>query len=83
MGTGPGLVQSAYLLPENREKKAWEVSPPVPLDHWISIFFGGSNRSRRVSEGQRSIALKGQREKAILLSVSRDRRDLLELPWRN
>jgi GTPase len=75
----PGFVQSAYLLPENREKKAWEINPPVPLDHWnIDFLRWIQSLEEEFQRGQRSVALKSQKEKAILLSVSRERRELLE-----
>ncbi len=75
----PGFVQSAYLLPENREKKAWEINPPVPLDHWnIDFLRWVQSLEEEFQRGQRSFALKGPKEKAILLSVSRDRREPLE-----
>lgn len=73
------FVQSAYLLPENREKKAMEITPRVPLDHWDVDFLGWiQSLEEEFQRGQRSYALKGLKEKAILLSVSRDRRELLE-----
>ena len=75
----PGLVQSAYLLPENREKKAWEINPPVSLSHWEFDFLRWiQSLEEEFQKGQRSFALKGQKEKAILISVSRERRDQLE-----
>jgi len=74
-----GLVQSAYLLPENREKKAWEITPPVSLSHWdIDFLRWIQSLEEEFQKGQRSFALKGPKEKAILLSVSRGRRDQLE-----
>ena len=74
-----GLVQSAYLLPENREKKAWEINPPVSLSHWdIDFLRWIQSLEEEFQKGQRSFALKGPKEKAILLSVSRGRRDQLE-----
>jgi GTP-binding protein HflX len=79
-GTGfPGFIQSAYLLPENREKKAWEISSPVPLDHWDLDFLRWiQSLEEEFQRGQRSIALRGPGEKAILLSVSREKRESLE-----
>ena len=48
----PGFVHSAHLLPENREKKAWEVSPPVSLRPLGSRFFEMDPVPRRgISEG--------------------------------
>ena len=75
----PGFVQSAYLLPDNREKKAWEVNPPVPLGQWeIDFLRWIQSLEEEFQRGQRSIALKGPGEKAILLSVSREKRERLE-----
>ena len=75
----PGLVQSAYLLPENREKKAWEINPPVSLSQWEFDFLRWiQSLEEQFQKGQKSFALKGPKERAILLSVSRERRDQLE-----
>jgi len=75
----PGLVQSAYLLPDNREKKAMEVNPPVLLGQWDLDFLRWiQSLEDEFQRGQRSIALKGPNEKAILLSVSREKRERLE-----
>jgi GTP-binding protein HflX len=75
----PGLIYLAHLLPDNREKKVWEVDPPISfglLDidflRWIQSLEDEFQR------GQRSIPLKGSKEKAILLSVSKDNREVLE-----
>lgn len=75
----PGLVQSAYLLPENREKRAWEINPPVSLNQFDFDFLRWiQSLEDEFQKGQRSFSAKGPREKAILLSVSRERRDRLE-----
>ncbi|HSB05770.1 MAG TPA: GTPase HflX [Thermodesulfobacteriota bacterium] len=75
----PGFIQSAYLLPDNREKKAWEVTPPVPFGQWEIDFLPWiQSLEEEFQRGQRSIALKGPGEKAILLSVSREKRERLE-----
>ncbi len=75
----PGFIQSAYLLPENREKKAWEISSPVPLGHWDLDFLRWiQSLEEEFQRGQRSIALRGPGEKAILLSVSREKREPIE-----
>ena len=75
----PGFVQSAYLLPDNREKKAMEVNPPVSLGQWDLDFQRWiQSLEDEFQRGQRSIALKGPNEKAILLSVSRENRERLE-----
>jgi GTP-binding protein HflX len=75
----PGFVQSAYLLPENRGKKGWEVGPPLSLDQWdIDFSRWIQSLEEEFQRRHRSVELKGSREKAILLSVSRERRDSLE-----
>jgi GTP-binding protein HflX len=70
---------SAHLLPDNPDKKVWEVHPPsfvgdLDLDFlkWIQSLEDEFQR------GQRSVPLKGSREKAILISVSKESREKLE-----
>ena len=111
----PGLIYSAYLLPDNREKKIWEINPPVPLEQFDIDTFDGAkprflNRGKKrrsvstlsiprasdrgaewvdflgwirsleeeFQRGQRSIDLKGSKEKAILISVGQESREVLE-----
>lgn len=75
----PRFIQSAHLLPENREKKAWEVQPPVPLNDWdIDFLRWIQSLEEEFQRGQRSVALKGPEEKAILFSVSQEKRERLE-----
>jgi GTP-binding protein HflX len=75
----PGLIYSAHLLPDNREKKVWEVNPPIPLAQWdIDFLRWVQSLEEEFQRGQRSIPLKGSREKAILLSVARKNREVLE-----
>ncbi len=75
----PGLIYSAHLLPDNREKKAWEVDPPIPLGEWDVDFLRWiQSLEDEFQRGQRSIALKASQEKAILLSVGRENREALE-----
>jgi GTP-binding protein HflX len=75
----PDLIYSAHLLPDNREKKAWEVDPPVPMGQWdIDFLRWIQSLEDEFQRGQRSIALKASQEKAILLSVGRESRDALE-----
>ncbi len=76
---GPGSVYSAHLLPGNPERKVWEIDPPSSVGHidvdflrWIQSLEDEFQR------GQRSIALKGAREKAILISVSKESRESSE-----
>jgi GTPase len=73
------FIQFAHLLPENREKRGWEVSPPISLSHWDLDFLRWiQSLEEEFQRGGRSVALKGSKEKAILLSVSQERRDRLE-----
>ncbi|MBP1695574.1 MAG: GTP-binding protein HflX, partial [Deltaproteobacteria bacterium] len=68
-----GWFHSAHLLPDNPAKKVWEVNPPSSIDDvdvdflkWIQSLEDEFQR------GQRSIPLKGAKEKAILISVSKE-----------
>lgn len=70
---------SAHLLPENPDKKVLEVQPPssaedldVDFLKWIQSLEDEFQR------GQKSVPLKGAKEKAILISVSKESRDKLE-----
>jgi len=75
----PGLIYSAHLLPDNREKKAWEVDPPIPLGEWdIDFLRWIQSLEDEFQRGQRSIALKASQDKAILVSVGRENREALE-----
>jgi GTP-binding protein HflX len=75
----PGLIYSAHLLPDNREKKGWEVDPPVPLGQWdIDFLQWIQSLEDEFQRGQRSITLKISQEKAILVSVGRENREALE-----
>ncbi|MGQ9645514.1 MAG: GTPase HflX [Thermodesulfobacteriota bacterium] len=75
----PGLIYSAHLLPDNRERKIWEVNPPMPLGQWdIDFLRWIQSLEEEFQRGQRSIPLKGSQEKAILLSVGRENRYVLE-----
>ena len=75
-----GLVQSAHLLPQNRERKVWEVESLTSLQELIELDFVRWIQSleEEFQRGQRSIAVKGPGERAILLSVSQAGRDTLE-----
>jgi GTP-binding protein HflX len=75
----PGLVYSAHLLPENPEGKIWEIEPPSSLGHLdIDFLKWIQSLEDEFQRGQRPILLKGSKEKAILISVSRERRRDLE-----
>ena len=76
----PERVHSAHLLPDNREERVWEVNPSTDLNHMLDFDFLGWIQSLEdeFQRGQRAIPLKGGQEKAILLSVSQERREVLE-----
>jgi GTP-binding protein HflX len=75
----PGLIYSAHLLPDNPEKKVWEIGPPLSLGQLDMDFLKWvQSLEDEFQRGQRSIALKGPKEKAILLSVSKGSRESLE-----
>ena len=75
----PGRTYSAHLLPDNPAQKVWEVQPPSSMGgldfdflKWIQSLEDEFQR------GQRSVPLKGAKEKGILISVSRESREKLE-----
>jgi len=75
----PGLIYLAHLLPDNREKKIWEIEPPISFGRLDTDFLRWiQSLEDEFQRGQRSVPLKGPKEKAILLSVSKENRDLLE-----
>ena len=76
---GPGSVYSAHLLPGNPDRKVWEVDPPSSVSHLDLDFLKWiQSVEDEFQRGQRSIFLKGAREKAILISVSKESREALE-----
>jgi GTP-binding protein HflX len=76
---GPGSVYSAHLLPSNPGRKVWEIDPPSSIGHFNVDFLKWiQSLEDEFQKGQRSIPLKGAREKAILISVSKERRESLE-----
>ncbi len=79
-GTGdPGLIYSAHLLPDNPEKKVWEIDSPSPLGNLdIDFFKWIQSLEDEFQRGQRSVFLRGPQEKAILISVSKESREKLE-----
>jgi GTP-binding protein HflX len=76
----PGLVHVAHLLPDNREKKVWEMLPPASMGQVADIDFlkWVQSLEEEFQRGQRSVTLKGAKEKAILLSVGKESREALE-----
>jgi len=76
---GLGSVYSAHLLPDNPGRKVWEVDPPSSVGHFNVDFLKWiESLEDEFQKGQRSIPLKGVREKAILISVSKEGRESLE-----
>jgi GTP-binding protein HflX len=76
---GSGFIHSAHLLPDNPDKKVWEIDPPssisqfdLDFSRWIQSLEDEFQRR------QRSMPLKGIKEKAILISVSKENRSRLE-----
>jgi len=75
----PGLVHSAHLLPDNPEKKVWAIDPPSSIGQLdIDFLKWIQSLEDEFQKGQRSISLRGSKEKAILLSVSKEDRESLE-----
>ncbi len=73
------MVHYAYLLPDNPEKKIWEVNRPSPIGQLnIDFLKWIQSLEDQFQKGQRTLQTKSFREKAILISVSRERRDVLE-----
>jgi len=74
-----GSIYSAHLLPDNPDKKVWEIDPPSSFSHFDVDFLKWiQSLEDEFQRGQRSIPLKGVKEKAILISVSKGNRENLE-----
>ena len=74
-----GLIHSAHLLPDNPDKKVWEIDPPSSVSQFDVDFLKWiQSLEDEFQRGQRSIPLKGVKEKAILISVSKESRESLE-----
>jgi GTP-binding protein HflX len=75
----PDLIYSAHLLPDNPEKRVWEIEPPLSLGQLEMDFLKWvQSLEDEFQRGQRSIPLKGPNEKAILISVGNEGRENLE-----
>lgn len=73
------MIHYAYLLPENPEKKIWEINPPFPLRQLdIDFLKWVQSLEDQFQKGQRTLSTRKFREKAILISVSRESREVLE-----
>ena len=74
-----GLIHSAHLLPDNPNKKVWKIDPPSPVSHFdIDFQKWVQSLEDEFQRGQRSIPLKGVKDKAILISVGKESRERLE-----
>jgi len=74
-----GVAYSAHLLPDNPDKKVWEIKPPIPWRQLEGDFLKWiQSLEDEFQRGQRVFSTKGRQEKTILLSVSRDSRETLE-----
>ncbi len=72
-------LHSAHLLPDNPDKKVWEISPPSSMgDLDVDFLKWVQALEDEFQRGQRSVPLKGAKEKAILISVSKENRETLE-----
>jgi GTP-binding protein HflX len=75
----PGLVYSAHLLPDNPEGKVWEIAPAASVRQLdIDFLKWIQSLEDEFQKGQRSLLRREFQEKAILISVSRERRKDLE-----
>ena len=79
-GKGPsGLIHSAHLLPDNPDRKVWEIYPPSSVGHFdVDFLKWVKSLEDEFQRGQRAIPLKWAKEKAILISVSKENRERLQ-----
>ena len=76
---GLGSIYSAHLLPDNPDKKVWEIDPPSSVSQFdVNFLKWIQSLEEEFQRGQKSIPLKGAKEKAILISVSKENRESLE-----
>ncbi|MCX8116318.1 MAG: GTPase HflX [Desulfobacterota bacterium] len=76
---GEERVHLAHLLPDNPEKKAFEVPPPSPLRQLDLDFLKWiQSLEDQFQKGQRAFSTRETKDKAILVSVSRARREAIE-----
>ncbi len=74
-----GRIHSAHLLPDNPDKKVLEVSPPSSVgDLDVDFLKWIQSLEDEFQRGQRSMPLRGAKEKAILISVGKENREKLE-----
>ncbi|MBI3802453.1 MAG: GTPase HflX [Nitrospirae bacterium] len=67
----PGTVYLAHLLPQNPDGKIYEIHPPVSI-HQLSLPLKSflAALEAEFDSGERTLAVDGRKEKAILVSVS-------------
>ncbi len=76
---GEESVQIAHLLPDNPERKTLEVAPPSLLRQLdIDFLKWVQSLEDQFQKGQRAVSTRGLKEKAILISVSREKREVIE-----
>jgi len=75
----PERVYFAYLLPDNPEKKAWKIESSSSFRQLeIDFLKFIQSLEDEFQKGQQAITTQGSKERAILLSVSRENRETLE-----
>lgn len=73
------LLHSAYLLPDNPEGRVWEINGPSPLRSTdIDFLKWIQSLEDQFQKGQKAISTRGFKEKAILLSVGKESREVLQ-----
>lgn len=73
-------IQSAHLLPDNPDKKVWEIESPSSISQFDLDFIKWiQSLEDEFQRRQRSVPLRRGEEKAILISVSKESRERLEV----
>lgn len=76
---GEERVHFAHLLPDNSERKALEIFPPSLLRQLdIDFLKWIQSLEDQFLKGQRAVSTRDTKERAILISVSRERREAIE-----
>lgn len=76
---GEERVHFAHLLPDNPERKALEIFPPSLLRQLdIDFLKWIQSLEDQFLKGQRAVSTRDTKERAILISVSRERREAIE-----
>jgi GTP-binding protein HflX len=75
----PGWIHWGHLLPDNPEKKIWTVESPTSLGRWeIDFLKWIQSLEDEFQRGQKAVAHGKVKEKAILISVSKQSRESLQ-----